>query len=54
MSSQSVSIGARKDLEDAAHLYTLFGESLSTRRLEQWVDALDVHDAYERLTRLRD
>lgn len=38
-----------KDFEDAQHLYSVFGETLSTAELERWVDELDVHDAYERL-----
>lgn len=42
-------LGGEKDLEDAAHLYTLFGESLSTTRLETWAERLSVTDRYERL-----
>jgi hypothetical protein len=42
-------LGTQTDNEDAAHIYTLFVESLSTERLEHWVDALEVDDAYERL-----
>ena len=45
-----LSLGSRTDLEDAAHLYTLFGETLSRDRLETWVERLDVEDRYERLT----
>ena len=45
-----LSLGGRTDLEDAAHLYTLFGETLSRDRLETWVERLDVEDRYERLT----
>ena len=45
-----LSLGGRTDLEDAAHLYTLFGETLSRDRLEAWVERLDVEDRYERLT----
>jgi len=45
-----LSLGGRTDLEDAAHLYTLFGETLSRTRLETWVERLDVEDRYERLT----
>ena len=45
-----LSLGSRTDLEDAAHLYTLFGETLSRPRLEVWVERLDVEDRYERLT----
>ena len=45
-----LSLGSRTDLEDAAHLYTLFGETLSRARLEVWVERLDVEDRYERLT----
>lgn len=47
-----LALGGRTDLEDAAHLYTVFGESLSTDRLETWVERLDVEDRYERLTDL--
>lgn len=42
-------LGTQTDREDAAHIYTLFEESLSTERLEHWVDELEVRDAYERL-----
>ena len=42
-------LGAQKDVEDAVHLYTLFEESLSVSRLEEWVTRLDVEDQYERL-----
>lgn len=45
-------LGGQKDLEDAAHLYVLFGESLRQSTLEQWVERLGVTDQYERLTRL--
>ena len=45
-----LSLGGRTDLEDAAHLYTLFGETLSHARLEAWVERLDVEDRYDRLT----
>lgn len=44
-------LGAQKDLEDAVHLYTLFEESLSTERLEEWVGRLGVEDEYDRLER---
>jgi hypothetical protein len=44
-------LGARTDIEDAVHLYTLFEESLSVSRLEEWVTRLDVEDEYERLKR---
>ena len=40
---------AQKDIEDAVHLYTLFEESLSVPRLEEWVTRLDVEAEYERL-----
>jgi len=43
--------GAQKDIEDAVHLYTLFEESLSVSRLEEWVARLDVEAEYERLKR---
>ena len=42
-------LSARKDIEDAVHLYTLFEKSLSVPRLEEWVTRLDVEDEYERL-----
>jgi len=45
-----LSLGGRTDLEDAAHLYTVFGETLSGGRLETWVERLDVAERYERLT----
>jgi hypothetical protein len=48
-----LSLGGRTDLEDAAHLYTLFGETLSTARLESWVEKLDAAEEYDRLTTLR-
>lgn len=44
-------LGARTDIEDAVHIYTLFEESLSDARLEDWVTRLDVEDEYERLKR---
>lgn len=44
-------LGAQKDIEDAVHLYTLFEESLSVSRLEEWVARLDVEAEYERLKR---
>lgn len=45
-------LGAQKDIEDAVHLYTLFEESLSVSRLEEWVTRLAVEDKYERLKRV--
>lgn len=42
-------LGAQKDIEDAIHLHTLFEESLSVVRLEEWVTRLGVEDEYERL-----
>ncbi len=42
-------LGAQTDVEDAVHLYTLFEESLSVSRLEEWVQRLDVEAEYERL-----
>ena len=45
-----LSLGGRTDLEDAAHLYTVFGETLSRDRLEVWVGRLNVTERYERLT----
>jgi len=47
-----LALGGRTDLEDAAHLYTLLCETLSTARLETWVEKLDTEDAYARLTEL--
>lgn len=44
-------LGAQKDIEDAVHIYTLFEESLSESRLEEWVTRLDVEAEYERLKR---
>ena len=44
-------LGTQKDIEDAVHLYTLFEESLSVSRLEEWVTRLDVKAEYERLKR---
>ena len=43
-------LGGQKDFEDAAHLYLLFRETLSTDRLESWVDDLGVAEQYDRLT----
>lgn len=40
---------AQKDYEDAAHLYTMFRESLRQPRLEMWVEKLEVTDDYARL-----
>jgi hypothetical protein len=45
-------LGGQKDLEDAAHPYVLFGETLRRARLEEWVDRLGVADQYERLAEL--
>ena len=42
-------LGSQKDLEDAAHLYTMFRESLRTAELESWAERLDVTDEYDRL-----
>lgn len=44
-----LSLGTRTDLEDAAHFYAVFEESLSTARLERWVERLGVSDEYDRL-----
>jgi len=44
-------LGARTDVEDAVHLFTLFEESLSVSRLETWVSRLGVEDQYDRLER---
>lgn len=45
-----LSLGDRTDLEDAAHLYTVFEETLSRDRLETQVERFEVQDRYERLT----
>ena len=45
-------LGEQKDLEDAAHLYLLFQESLSTPELESWVTDLGVTERYARLQSL--
>lgn len=42
-------LGSRTDFEDAAHLYTLFRESLRAERLESWVEKLDVEEQYAQL-----
>lgn len=42
-------LGAQKDFEDAAHLYTLFRESLRPQHLETWATKLEVREEYERL-----
>jgi len=42
-------LGTQKDFEDAVHLFTMFEESLSKPRLEDWVRKLDVEDEYGRL-----
>ncbi len=44
-----LSLGSRTDLEDAAHIYSVFGDSLSSRRLEQWAQRLGVSEEYARL-----
>lgn len=44
-----LSLGSRTDLEDAAHIYSVFGDSLSSRRLEQWTQRLGVSEEYARL-----
>jgi len=46
----TLSLGGRTDLEDAAHLYTVFGETLSSDRLETRVERFGVEERYERLT----
>mgnify|MGYP005862074679 CR=1 FL=1 len=45
----NLSLGTRTDLEDAAHLYAVFGETLSSERLESWTQALGVKGRYDRL-----
>lgn len=47
-----LALGTRTDLEDAAHLYTLFGETLSTAQLEYWVEKIGVEKEYVQLTKL--
>ncbi len=44
-------VNTQKDFEDAAHLYILFGETLSHPELERWVSELEVTEAYDRLQR---
>lgn len=44
-----LSLGAQKDYEDAAHLYTMFRETLRHPRLEMWVEKLAVTEDYARL-----
>jgi hypothetical protein len=44
-------LSAQKDFEDAVHLYTLFEETLSSSKLERWVERLGVEDEYDRLER---
>lgn len=46
-----LSLEGRTDHEDAAHLYVYFSETLSTERLEHWVNELDVHNRYAQLKR---
>ena len=42
-------LGSQKDLEDAAHLYGLFRDSLRSTQLESWAERLDVTEEYGRL-----
>ncbi|MFP4217479.1 MAG: hypothetical protein ACLFR6_01335 [Salinarchaeum sp.] len=42
-------LGSEKDLGDAAHLYTLFEETLSITRLEECVRRLNVNDRSARV-----
>jgi hypothetical protein len=44
-------LSAQKDFEDAVHLYTLFKETLSSSKLERWVERLGVEDEHDRLRR---
>jgi hypothetical protein len=44
-------LGSKTDIEDAVHIYTLLGESLSAARLEDWATRLGVEGEYERLKR---
>lgn len=44
-------LGTQRDLEDAVHLYTLFGETLRVDRLQAWCTRLGVEDEYDRLER---
>lgn len=45
-----LNLGGRTDFEDAAHLFLLFEETLSTQKLEYWVEELGVTHEYEQLT----
>lgn len=47
-----LSLGTQTDLEDAAHLYTMFRETLRESRLEEWVAKLEVTEEYARLRSL--
>lgn len=42
-------MGAQKDFEDALYLYHLLGSTLNSRRLETYVEDLDVEDEYDKL-----
>jgi len=42
-------LGGEKDLEDAAHLHGLFGETLRESELLHWVETLEVKDRYDQL-----
>ncbi len=42
-------LSAQKDFEDAVHLYSMFGETLSTPEHQEWVTKLGVEDEYEQL-----
>lgn len=42
---------ARKDFEDAVHLYTMFEDGLNIEKLESWVRKLGVETEYDRLKR---
>ncbi len=42
-------LGARTDIEDAVHFYTLFEDTLRFEELEKWVSKLGVVDAYEQV-----
>lgn len=44
-------LGTATDFEDAVHLYTMFGETLSIPTLERWVRNLAVEEDDERLER---
>lgn len=44
-------LGSQKDVEDALHLYHVFGDALNREALEQYVTDLGVEEAYDELRR---